>query len=257
MVVVEGSGASLFGHSWLQHIRLNWAEIKTVRNSDLLGRMQLCSTKSWGNWRAIKHRFMWTLKHAPGFASLDQSPMQWGPKWTSPRSGHGSSGSGFDDGKHGWFPIFGKDIASWTKRDPVLSRVYQFTQEGWPATFGDDLKLYEVRKTELTTRDGCVMWGNRVVIPSTVREAMLVELHAGHPGWRLWVSFGSRVWITILKNAFNSVQVVSWIVKPHLKHHYNLGVGPYAPGPMCISILQVQWLVERCTLSWLMLTASG
>ena len=46
LVVVEGNGASLFGRSWLQHIRLNWAEIKAVRNGS---RMRLCSSKSWGN----------------------------------------------------------------------------------------------------------------------------------------------------------------------------------------------------------------
>ena len=36
-MVVEGNGASWFGRSWLQHIRLNWAEIKAVRNGDLSG----------------------------------------------------------------------------------------------------------------------------------------------------------------------------------------------------------------------------
>ena len=64
-------------------------------------------------------------------------------------------------------PVSAKDIASRTKRNPVLSQVYQFTQEGWPATCGDDLKPYKVCKSELTTQDGCVIWGNRVVIPPT------------------------------------------------------------------------------------------
>ena len=36
-MVVEGNGASWFGRSWLQHIGLNWAEIKAVRNGDLSG----------------------------------------------------------------------------------------------------------------------------------------------------------------------------------------------------------------------------
>ena len=37
LVVVEGNGVSLFRCSWLQHIRLNLAEIKAVRNGDLSG----------------------------------------------------------------------------------------------------------------------------------------------------------------------------------------------------------------------------
>lgn len=54
-------------------------------------------------------------------------------------------------------PVSVKDIARRMKCDPVLSRVYQFTQEGWPATCGDDLKPYEVWKMELTTQDRCVI----------------------------------------------------------------------------------------------------
>lgn len=29
---------------------------------------------------------------------------------------------------------------------------------------------------------GCLLWGSRVVIPSNGREAVLAELHVGHPG---------------------------------------------------------------------------
>ena len=38
------------------------------------------------------------------------------------------------------------------------------------------------RKTELSVQDGCVLWGNRVVVPPQGRMYALNLLHEGHPG---------------------------------------------------------------------------
>ncbi len=38
------------------------------------------------------------------------------------------------------------------------------------------------RKDELTTQQGCLMWGWRVVIPPKLRSRVLAELHTGHLG---------------------------------------------------------------------------
>ena len=35
---------------------------------------------------------------------------------------------------------------------------------------------------ELSTQDGCIMWGNRIVIHLPAQTQVLDELHAGHPG---------------------------------------------------------------------------
>ena len=108
---------------------------------------------------------------------------------------------------------------------------------GLVATCGDDLKPYKVRKTELTTQDGCVIWGNRVVIPPMAREAMLVELHAGHPGIsRMKALVRSFVWwrITISKNEFNSVRVHHDEVHLSTSHwtcKIDMHTGPGACGP--------------------------
>ena len=37
------------------------------------------------------------------------------------------------------------------------------------------------KRSELSLFDGCILWGSRVVIPSAHREAILAELHEGHP----------------------------------------------------------------------------
>ena len=38
------------------------------------------------------------------------------------------------------------------------------------------------RKDELSILDGCVLWGNRVIIPMTGRESVLKLLYDCHPG---------------------------------------------------------------------------
>ena len=46
----------------------------------------------------------------------------------------------------------------------------------------DKLKPFWRRKVELSCQDGCILWGNRVVVPKAGREEVLRELHDAHPG---------------------------------------------------------------------------
>ena len=80
-------------------------------------------------------------------------------------------------------PVTARQIATLTRRDPVLALVYRYIQEGWPNTAGkEEVKPYWNRRLELSTLNGCILWGNRVVIPPPARETLLTELHSGHPG---------------------------------------------------------------------------
>lgn len=80
-------------------------------------------------------------------------------------------------------PVTADQIREYTQRDRQLVQVVQFVQQGWPSSCPQDLisSFYE-KKNELTIYEGCLLWGNRVVIPTPCREAVLTELHAGHPG---------------------------------------------------------------------------
>ena len=51
-----------------------------------------------------------------------------------------------------------------------------------PAEVEENLKPYWTRKSELSIHDGCLLWGNRIVVPPQGREMALKELHGGHPG---------------------------------------------------------------------------
>ena len=39
-------------------------------------------------------------------------------------------------------PVKAQEIRTWTRRDPLLSRVKQFIQSGWPATVEPQLRPY-------------------------------------------------------------------------------------------------------------------
>ena len=51
------------------------------------------------------------------------------------------------------------------------------------------------RKEELSVQDGCVLWGNRVVVPRAGQDKVLEELHDSHPGMSRMKSLArSVVW---------------------------------------------------------------
>lgn len=47
-----------------------------------------------------------------------------------------------------------------------------------------DRKIYIIleKRLELSVYKGCILWGNRVVIPTSLRKQLLQYLHANHPG---------------------------------------------------------------------------
>ena len=71
-----------------------------------------------------------------------------------------------------------------TQVDPVLSLVlYRYIQSGWPSVVVDaDMIPYKNRSDQLTIHQGCILWGARVVVPPSLRSAMLTELHDTHLG---------------------------------------------------------------------------
>ena len=74
-------------------------------------------------------------------------------------------------------PITATQIKIMTCQDKVLSKVLYFVQKGWPATVESALKSYASRKYELSSLNGCVLWGTRVVIPTAGRKRILDDLH--------------------------------------------------------------------------------
>lgn len=60
--------------------------------------------------------------------------------------------------------------------------MYRYVIEGWPSHVPDELKQYKSRETELSTENGFLMWGIRVVVPQVLHFQVLKTLRANHPG---------------------------------------------------------------------------
>lgn len=53
---------------------------------------------------------------------------------------------------------------------------------GWPATCSKEVMPYWQRKEEITTHQGCLLWGMRVIIPKKCQRQVLQQIHEGHVG---------------------------------------------------------------------------
>ena len=82
-------------------------------------------------------------------------------------------------------PLRATDVTKATHDDAVLACVYQFIQQGWPESkskLEKALHPYFVKRFELTVQSGCILHGLQVVIPSSLRKAVMSELHDAHTG---------------------------------------------------------------------------
>ncbi|XP_013909081.1 PREDICTED: uncharacterized protein K02A2.6-like [Thamnophis sirtalis] len=80
-------------------------------------------------------------------------------------------------------PITAADVARHTSWDKVLAKVLGWTECGWPSyPLGTEWRPFTTRQQELSSQQGCLLWGSRVVIPASLQEAVLTMLHDGHLG---------------------------------------------------------------------------
>ena len=88
----------------------------------------------------------------------------------------------FNIGQVQALPVTVQDIQQATRRDATLGKVYKYVQQGWPKQVSEELLLYSNRQTELSTENGCLLWGIRVIVPKSLQSRVLQSLHANHPG---------------------------------------------------------------------------
>ena len=82
-------------------------------------------------------------------------------------------------------PLSAADIRKGTDCDPILSKVRSFLLHGWPSSGlegNEEFQPYVCGKDELSTDNGCILWGSRVVVPPQAREKVFDILNSTHPG---------------------------------------------------------------------------
>ena len=75
-----------------------------------------------------------------------------------------------------------EDIKRHTDADKSLCLLKNYIQSGFPAIVDCELSRFKNFKTELSIMKGCIMYNNRVFIPTSLREKVLAVFHDGHPG---------------------------------------------------------------------------
>ncbi|XP_063897445.1 uncharacterized protein K02A2.6-like [Helicoverpa armigera] len=82
----------------------------------------------------------------------------------------------------GW-ELDASKIAAETNRDLVLQKVMFHVLHGWPRRNMDpSLQAYWTRREALSHNKGCLLWSNRVIIPTSLQDKVLKLLHDPHAG---------------------------------------------------------------------------
>ena len=102
--------------------------------------------------------------------------------------------------------------------------------------------------TELSCQDSCVLWGQRVVVPSCLQAQLLRELHEGILvllKWKPWPEAitGDLDWINKLKLKQLIVMLVRAQQQCQLKHHATHGRVLMHPG------IGFTWILVNTTIS--------
>ena len=79
-------------------------------------------------------------------------------------------------------PLTSKELARETMKDLLLCKVFRYTMQGWPPTVGSDLLPFFRKRVKISIEDGCLLWVIRAIIPSSLQDQLLDELHVSHIG---------------------------------------------------------------------------
>lgn len=80
-------------------------------------------------------------------------------------------------------PFNVEDIAAQTKSDSLLTKVVDNIKRGWDSKLSNtEFAPYYRRRDELSSEKGCILWGNRVIVPRKLHSEILEMLHNQHVG---------------------------------------------------------------------------
>lgn len=103
-------------------------------------------------------------------------------------------------------PITCDLVKQHTDSDKNLVLLKQYIRYGFPSNLPTSLSKFKSLSDELSIMKGCIMFRNRVFIPSSLRTRVLSLMHSGHPGINaMKSSIRSLVWYPGIDNDVTSV----------------------------------------------------
>lgn len=79
-------------------------------------------------------------------------------------------------------PISVETVRHYTANDESLKKICEYVHSGWPQKVHENLKHYFLKRNHLASEDGCLFYGERILIPFKLRTKVLELLHETHVG---------------------------------------------------------------------------
>ena len=96
-------------------------------------------------------------------------------------------------------PVSAINIATETRKDTILAQVCEYVMTGWPNYVSNELKLYFMKRNELSMEQGCLLWGYRVYNMRYLKNYIMSIVVYRKPSRSLVVICGGLIWIFVLK----------------------------------------------------------
>nr|CDJ95324.1 RNA-directed DNA polymerase (reverse transcriptase) and Integrase domain containing protein [Haemonchus contortus] len=80
-------------------------------------------------------------------------------------------------------PVTAEDVARATAEDDCLRQVLDHVvHNNWPKKLPPTVANYAHLRNDLSTQQGCLLFGSRIIIPLVLQPTVMRALHEGHPG---------------------------------------------------------------------------
>ena len=133
-------------------------------------------------WAVLLSAYKYDIKFKPTQSHANADGLSRLPLHGNAQEGSSPEATIFNIAQIDYLPVTATQIGKATRSDPLLSKVWSYTHQGWPASVSEELKPYKAKAQELTLEGDCLLWGVRVVVPKNLQGRILQELHSNHPG---------------------------------------------------------------------------
>ena len=106
------------------------------------------------------------------------------------------------------------ELLNKTDKDAELQALKMVISKGWPKkrrSLTPNLQLYWNYRDELTIEDGILMKGQKIIIPTSLKQQYIAKIHTGHTGIRSYLKKACEFvfWVNYSKNIQEAVEKCS------------------------------------------------